>query len=294
MVGKKINYYCPEFLRSKNIYRKLFYYKENYPEIFYDDVNLKAIFGSFRNMLWNGGAVFTGEKNFLPEVIETRDFYRELNIPLQLTLTNSQITKNNLNDIYCNDILKIMENDLNEVMVSTDLMYNYIKNNYPKYKINRSIVNTPNDYNWELALDEKYDKIVMPRRHVKDLKYLANINKQYRNRIEILCNDRCPLDCPMIYSHYKLFEELTINGGPDKKSALKCQNEKINNSLFNRDFSSQITYTDIINNYIPLGYTEFKLSGRGNIYNMIMSLTLYFIKPEFQIYFYNDLIQNIS
>lgn len=293
MIGKTVNYYCPEFFRGKNIYKKLLDYYENYPEIFYDNVKIKAIFGSFRNMLWNGGAVYTGDKNFLTEVIETRDFYAELNIPLQLTLTNSSLEQNDLYDEYCNNILKIMENGLNEVLVSTDLMYNYIKTNYPNYKINRSIVNTPEDYDWEEALENKYDKIVLPRRHVKDFNTLNSINEKYRNRIEILCNDRCPLDCPFIYSHYKLFEELTIKQGPDKKSALKCKNEKINNSIFNRDFSSQIFYKDIIENYIPLNYTEFKLVGRGNIYNMVMSLVLYFIKPEFQIYAFNELIQKI-
>ena len=49
-----------------------------------------------------------------------------------------------------------------------------------------------------------------------------------------------------------------------------------------RDISQIITYNEIVKDYLPLGYTEFKLSGRGNSYHIIYNLITYFIKPEYQ------------
>ena len=174
-----INYYCPGFFSGKDVYREIFNLKEKYPEIFEEEANIKAIFGSFPNMKWNGGSVDRGSRTFLSEIIDTRDLYTELNIPLQLTLTSGSLKEEHLYDKFCNTILEVMDNGINEVLVSTELMENYIRKNYPNYKINRSIVNTAKDYNYEEVLESnRFKNVVIPRRHAKDFSFLSKINKK--------------------------------------------------------------------------------------------------------------------
>ena len=289
-----INYYFADFFTGKNLYKKIIQYQKEYPEIFYDNVNIKYIFGNFPNMLWNGGSIMVNNMRiFTPQIIEIKEWYEELNIPLQLTLTNTSLLEKHLEDEFCNNVLQLMDNGKNEVLVSTDLMYNYIKKNYPNYKINRSIVNTEKDYNWEEALDTKYHNIVMPRRNTTP-EYLSSIGEQYRNRIELLCNDPCPINCPMINTHYKLYEELAMRRGPDIYKAMECHNDIVNNSFFKMDLSSQITYKDINDIYLPLGYTEFKLSGRGSILKILTAVTSYMVKPEYQVMFYEKLLGEVQ
>ena len=54
-----INYYCPDFFNGEEIYDKLLMLKKEQPQIFYDYVNIKKIFGSVPNMIWNGGGFWS-------------------------------------------------------------------------------------------------------------------------------------------------------------------------------------------------------------------------------------------
>lgn len=290
-----INYYCPDFYKGFLLYKYIIEWKIKYPEYFYDNVNIKAIFGSFPNMIWNGGSVFIADKIFPSEIIEIKNFFKEHEIALQLTCTNSFLSPYHLEDKYCNNILSLLEDSNNHILVSTDLMYNYIKKNYPLYKIDRSIVNTQEDYDWELALKEKYNNIVLPRRHSYDINFLNKINNKYRNRIEILANDPCPISCPLINEHYKKFERLTLKQGkePDYENALQCVNEKINKKLLPIDIKYIITKQKIEQKYIPLNYTEFKLSGRGNVIKIAESIIPYLVKSEYQVNFFAKLMKEL-
>ncbi len=290
-----INYYCPDFYKGFLLYKDIIKWKTKYPEYFYDNVNIKAIFGSFPNMIWNGGSVSISNKIFSSEIIEIKNFYKEHKIALQLTCTNSSISLYHLENEYCNNILSLLEDSDNHVLVSTDLMYNYIKKNYPLYKIDRSIVNTQEDYDWELALEKKYNNIVLPRRHCYNINFLNKIDNKYRNRIEILANDPCPISCPFINEHYKKFERLTLKQGkePDYENALQCINGIINQKLIPIDDRYIITKQDIEQKYLPLNYSEFKLSGRGNIIKITESIIPYLIKPKYQINFFAKLMKEL-
>lgn len=289
-----INYYCPEFFRGKKIYKKIIEYKRLYPEIFNEDSNIKFIFGSFPNMIWNGGSINIDKPIFLSEVMEIKEFYEELNIPIQLTLTNFSLKEEHLEDSYCNRILEIMDNGKNEVLISTELMYNYIKKYYPNYKINKSIVNSDN-YNsfQDDLLNNKYTNIVLPRRYIKDIEFLSGIYTSIRNRIEILCNDPCPYNCKYMKKHYENFNKIALDGLKNVKDAFECTNPVILNSPFSKDMNSQIQFNDIKNIYNSMNYTEFKIAGRGKISGTISSLTQYLIKQEYQISFLEVLIKEV-
>ena len=67
-----INYYCPDILVGYRFYPNILEMKQDYPEMFYDDVNIKTVFGNFPNLTWNGGSLFSGP--FLSEIPEMKSY----------------------------------------------------------------------------------------------------------------------------------------------------------------------------------------------------------------------------
>lgn len=283
-----INYYCPDFINGLKAYQFLDFLQKENPQIFNPEVKVKTIFGSFPNMIWNGGSTNIGKFYSIEEVKEICDIYDSLRIPLQLTMTNPLIEEKHCYDTQCNTILESLRGRGYTILVASSILEEYLRDIFQNdFFYSRSIINTKNDYNWEEALLTKYKEIVMPRRHTKDLEYLKTISSEYRNRIEILCNDPCPIDCPRMDTHYLEYAKFTLQC-PNPQ--INCTNNKKHLSPLGNVWSDNITYNNIISDYLPLGYTEFKLSGRGNINDVICSLIQYFIKPQYQIIAYNRMI----
>ena len=277
-----INYYCGGFYDAEDIYEKFFQLKEKSPYIFYNNVKLSKIFGSFPNMVWNGGGYNFGEMPLIEEIEQTSINYYYKDIPLLLTCTNPALEKTDIYDRYCNTILSILDNGKNEIMVSSPYLEEYIRKNYPNYKINKSIIASEFDYDLNEALND-YNTVVLPRRYAKDFNYLSNsIALENRHRVEILCNDPCPINCPYLYSHYKEFGKVQMYQKSINCSEANCKMPFRKQYPWERDKSQIITYNEIVEKYLPLGYTEFKISGRNNINHVIYNLVNYFIKPEYQ------------
>ena len=105
--------------------------------------------------------------------------------------------------------------------------------------------------------------VVLPRRLVKNFDYLNSIPEDKRNRFELLCNDPCPINCPFLYNHYKEYTlyETDIKTA-EKEQRIQCK------TLQNNPFPARVAQKDQIlpkelNSYEGLGFTEFKISGRG-------------------------------
>ena len=277
-----INYYCPDFHAGRNIYKKLVLLKNKHSEVFNENVNIKVAFGSFPGMIWNGGGVNMNYFVTMSEVANIINEYKSLDISLQLTCTNPLIEEKHLNDIYCNKILDIWSQSENSVLVSSPILEAYLREKYPYLKIDRSVVNTHHDYDWEKALDSGYNNIVMPRRHSRNFDCLTSIDNQYRNRIEIICNDKCPINCKRIDFHYNDFAKYTLFED-DQNLNLECTNLERKKAPFNNCKKDEISYNEIITNFLPLNYTEFKLTGRGHPIAIVSSIVPYLFKQEYWI-----------
>ena len=285
-----INYYCPDFYAGISIYSMLKDIKQERPDIFYDNVNIKAIFGMFPFSIWNGGGYSFGIYDY-DDVYQTYEFYEELNIPLQFTLTNPCFKESDLYDTKSNYVINLFHKKENMVLVSTDLMETYIKDTYPKYKICRSIINTKEDYDFNSALN-KYYNIVLPRRHNNNLDILNSISEDKRSHVEILCNDPCPPDCSHMYNHYELYGKAVL--GECSVYETQCNNVERLSNIFKECAEYKILYDDIMNTYLPLEYNSFKISGRGSAIEVAFNIVNYLIKPEYRVRILYILISTIN
>lgn len=275
-----VNYYCPDFYKNLNVYKEIIKLQEDYPHIFYDNVKIKYIFGNFPGCTWNGGA-YHGGKQVSRQIIETYfEIYSLLQVKLQLTMTNPLLEECDLYDRYANLILSIANDKWSEtceVLVSTELVENYIRTTYPNLKINRSIVNTK-----EIDFIEgfkKYHNMVLPIRYNRDFEFLKQFSDDEKSRLEILCSDPCNPNCPVLYEHYKDFARLHLFELEPSEYNNICYSKTLDHKFLEENY--EISYQEIIDNYVSRGFSEFKLSGRGNPKKAILTLVQYLIKPEY-------------
>lgn len=284
--NKKIKYILPDFLAfSRNEIFMTLYRK--FPHVLREKTEIYSFYGTFLNAIWNGGTYFFDYKNAsVSEMKKVRDFYNKRGIVITFTFTNSLLKEEHLNDEYCNQILEIFNNGMNEILVVSPLLEKYIRDNYPKYKINRSIINTE-----KIPLvTDNYNLSVLQKFKNKDFDFLKSLSEEEKQRTELLCDEICINDCPYKYKHYREYAYIQLNGCKPKNSSGdygECrfnENEK-SSFIYKRIKNSKyyISYEDITKKYIPLGFQFFKLSGRGNFeFSTTEFFIEYMIKPEYQ------------
>ena len=280
-----IQYIMPDFtcyLRNKFFLDLL----NKHPNILRSKTNFYSFYGVFPGAKWNGGGYLFGYENTsIKEMKQIKRFYNKRGIVITFTFTNQLITEEYIHDEYCNQMLKIFHNGMNEVLVVSPILEKYIRENYPKYKINRSIINTEKI---PFLLDN-YHLTVLSKFKNRDFDFLKSLSDEERRRTELLCDELCVNNCPYKYEHYKEYAYIQLHAkDPENahKNFGKCRFSEEDFKYYrkrNNDSKYIITYDDIINTYMPLGFEYFKLSGRGkdNVLTLVKFMD-YLIKEEYQ------------
>ena len=107
------------------------------PDYFREGVEIASVYGTFPPAIWNGGRFQYGQcdKGFIKQVIKE---FNNRGIPLRFTFTNPVLEKKPVHDEYCNMIMHLADNGLNEVIVASPVLEDYIRKNYPSYKLTSS------------------------------------------------------------------------------------------------------------------------------------------------------------
>lgn len=276
-----IYFSVPGWYCNYSIYRRIQEIRNTYPFIFICGIQIEAIFDCPHSCIWNGGSYTFDKVARVNELNEICSFYKnEAGIPIRLTFTNPTLEENDLFDRYGNMIAKVVSSyDGNEVLVSTELMADYMSSNYKNFKIVRSIVGTKDV---SLSLDNIYSRTVLARRHNNDFDFLEKIEPDLRDKVEILCNEVCIPDCWYTYNHYAAH-------GVDQKCFTSNSSGCIRDEIV-RDFralnvqyrSNHLDLDDIFLRYLPMGYKHFKISPRFDSDMFIEEFTRFFIREEYQ------------
>lgn len=272
----------PDFNLGVRIYEFIVKFRKDYPEVFYEDTEIAAIFGNFSSAIWNGGGIDLSSNQDRAMVQDLIDFYNEeLKIPLRFTFTNPLIEEKHCYDSYCNMIAECGHNGKNEILTSSNFLESYLRKNYPNYKYCHSIIASKNE---PYDTQNKYYLSVMQRRMNNNWDFLETIPMEQRGRIEFLCTDPCPDDCPRLYTHYRDFARAQIEYDVNAPQ-IACSMDKVKSEFGFKYLKTLETYISremIEKNYVPRGFNQFKLSGRGSISAIVYNLIEYFIKPEYR------------
>lgn len=285
-------FHIPDFVRHLRLNLLLVNSIVAEPHLFHDGLKIASVYGNFGGTVWNGGRYLGGDTN-TNTVKKTLEIFNSRNVPLRFTFTNPLIEKKHLSDFFCNHVLRLADNSINEVIVMSPIIEDYIRENYPNYPITSSTckqIRNMDDVNAELAKDYKY--VVLDYNFNNKFDLLEQIEEKNRSRCEILVNACCIPDCPRRGEHYRSIGQDQIREWEHKKSPMsnkpleftpfKC--ESMMNTIYDvTSFSTHVSPTDIFEKYLPMGFNNFKIEGRNvNDTNLLETYVYYMVKPEYR------------
>ena len=270
-----------------------------FPDYFREGVEIASVYGTFPPATWNGGRFQYGicDKNFIKTVIKS---FNDRGIPLRFTFTNPLIEKKHLSDDYCNMIMHLADNGMNEVIVASPILEEYIRTNYPNYKITSSTckrITDPDKLYEEIGKD--YHIVVIDYDLNNNFEALEKI--QDKKKCELLVNACCNPQCKLRSEHYRVIgaeqfayaEHIKKHPNTDfdftkLPKYAEYQNEAIfgcrcmDRTIFESSkLSSHISPDAIWDKYIPMGFEQFKIEGRTiDLFNLMEHYMYYMVKPE--------------
>ena len=282
----KIYYHLPglfEFYELYSVFLPLF---QEHREYFYDWCEIGSIYGAPADCIWGGGRVGFGDCDSRA-VLKMMQKY---GISARLTFSNSLLTIEHLADKRCNRLCRLFEQNTqvqNGVIVHSDILLEYLKKHYPGLYYISSTTKVLTDFAQlkEEVRNEAFRYVVPDFRLNKAFDRLDTFSQQEKDKIEFLCNECCWYGCKDRKSCYEavsrrnLYEDCPehICTAPDAK-----QGYMFSKAMDNPGF---IGIEDIKNTYILMGFSNFKIEGRGLGSALILEFLLYYMtKPQYQIH----------
>lgn len=284
-----INFYLPDFYYLFPTNMTLISCFNDRPEVLIrSDITIKAIYGCFPNQIWNGGRAITGTPADIDNIINTIKVFNDINIPIRFTYTNGLLEEKHLKDVHCNFVTECANNGMNEILINSPLLEEYLREKYPNFKYISSATKCLRDVNKinELIDSDKYYLVLGDYRDNFDFEFLRKINK--KDKFEILIDPWCSPNCAMREQHYKVLNQMQLGFSKEEQDEYpNCEWETSNWQRIQN--TNHIIKQEDLQKYIDMGFTNFKLEGRGvHPMNVIDSYIYYFIKPE-----YKDEIRNL-
>ena len=277
MAAKEVYWHLPGFCYFRLLNQMILNMMKDYPDKFRDGYKIGSAYGSFPGAIWNGGRTVFGitGKSDIEAVLK---LYNSRGVPVRFTWTNALIEEKHTYDTYCNLIMKLADNGLNQVLVNTPVLEEYIRKEYPRFPLISST--TKRIVGVEGVLEElKKDYYLVV------LDYDLNHNEEalkvlepYASRLEILVNEVCFPNCPKRSEHYlqqsKLQLEYDINTG------FPCPNNTRERKFEECTKRPSFISNEEIQNYIDRGYVNFKIVGRGMPLEFVKESYLYFLVKD--------------
>lgn len=288
----EICFHIPDFTSHLHLNTILINSISKYPDYFHDGLKIASIFGCFPSCVWNGGRFLNGSSGMKVNT-EITQAINSKGIPLRFTFTNPMLEKKHLGDPYCNQILRMADNGLNEVIVMSPILEDYIRENYPNYKITSSTckqIENIDSVKEELAKDYKY--VVLDYNFNNQFDKLEQIDEKDRHRCEILVNACCTPHCKRRGEHYRTIgldqianwehDKDMLSKKPFEETKFFC--EFMNNGLYNiKSYPTFVSIDSIFEKYLPMGFNSFKIEGRTiSDIDLLEYYVYYMVKPEYQ------------
>lgn len=285
----EIGYHIPDILMHHRLNIILYETMKKNPEYFYDNIKIASVYGTFPGAVWNGGRLYIDRQTDDKTMRMCIEDYNSRGIPVRFTFTNPLITKEHLGNSYCNRMLRAGNNGMNEVIINSPVLEEYIRENYPKYKITSSTckeLRTAEAVNAELEKD--YNLVVLDYNWNNNFEFLESIER--KDKCELLINACCMPNCPRRGEHYRYIGQVHI----DYENALHSMQKNISVPEFHCDYRNNHIYdiTDypthigpdaIYNKYAPMGFSHFKIEGRSSKDIAILETFVYYmVKPEYK------------
>jgi hypothetical protein len=200
---------------------------------------IESMFGFVRRSTLYGGRAFTGSELSHRDVAQLNN----AGIGLRLPLTNHLVSRKEYEG--ARTFLTRYHDKLNSVIATNDDLAQWIKEDFPLYKRDASVIkNINNPRKLDKAL-ELYDSVVLPMPCNEDIEFLKSIED--KSRITLFANAGCAMTCPARICYASFSEFNKFKGGE-----VRCSR-----SMKERDSFGMIDFE--LQPLLDLGFRQFKL-----------------------------------
>ncbi|MBR5357474.1 MAG: hypothetical protein IK121_11200 [Lachnospiraceae bacterium] len=282
---KKIYYHLPGLFEFYDFYKVFLPLFRSHKEYFYDFCEIGSIYGAPADALWGGGRVGFGEE--APENVAA--LMKEYGISSRLTFSNSLIKQEHLNDKKCNNLCKLFSGNVekeNGIIIYSDLLLNYIKENYPDFYFVSSTTKVITDFDeFKDELDREEFRFVVPDfRLNKEFDKLFSLSDSQKSKVEFLCNECCFFGCKERRNCYENVSRKALGEDCEDHICASPNADKGYKFSLAMENPAFIGLEDIKNTYAPNGFSNFKIEGRSLGSAIILEFLLYYmVKPEYQL-----------
>lgn len=282
---KKVIYHLPGLFEFYELYRRFLPLFREHREYFYDWCEIGSIYGAPENSLWGGGRISCGDHD--PR--EVRALLQEYGISARLTFSNSQLRAEHLSDPACNALCELFRTDeepRNGVIVHSELLTEYLQKNYPELYLVSSTTKVLTEFGqFRKELEREEFRYVVPDfrlNHAFDR--LDTLTPGQKDKVEFLCNECCWFGCTERKRCYEVVSRQNLGEDcPDHRCAAPdaAEGYRFSKAMENPGF---IGINGIRQEYLPRGFSNFKIEGRGLGSALILEFLLYYLtKPEAQL-----------
>lgn len=302
--SRTAHFHLPGLFEFYELYKVFLPLYREHREYFYEWCDIASIYGAPEDCLWGGGraAVVDCEAG----AGDVLALMKEYGISARLTFSNSLLREEHLKDRKCNRLCEMFargsgataavgepnslsrDNPIaNGIIVHSELLTKYLRQNFPELYLVSSTTKVITDFQkfTEELLRPEFSFVVPDFRLNKEFSKLSQLESQAKNKVEFLCNECCSIECMARAACYENVSRKNIgletseheckapggNGGYRFSLAMK-------NPAF-------ISVNDILKTYLPMGFSNFKIEGRGLGSAIVLEFLLYYMtKPEFQLH----------
>lgn len=290
MVMKDMNqpaayYHLPGLFEFYELYRVFLPLLRTHREYFYEWCEVGSLYGAPADCLWGGGRVGAGEW----DAREVLDLMREYGISARLTFSNSLLRGEHLSDPKCNALCRLFEEaggGQNGVIVHSELLLDYLKRTYPGLYLISSTTKVLTDFR-DLRRElerEDFHSVVPDFRLNKDFERLEALPQSRKDKVEFLCNECCDFGCRERKACYEAVSRKNLGEcGHEHRCAAPGAGGgyRFSKAMANPGF---IGIDEIQNVYLPMGFSQFKIEGRGLGSALILEFLLYYmVKPAYHL-----------
>ena len=307
-------YHLPGLFEFCELYKVFLPLFREHREYFYDWCDIGSVYGAPADCIWGGGRAGFGDD----DARKVLDLMKEYGISARLTFSNSLLREEHLLDKKCNALCKLFEEagdiqsesvsdsnmknksikDIQEnkvqpkviqngVIVHSDLLLDYLKKNYPNLYFVSSTTKVLTDFQqFSNEVKRKEFRYVVPDfRLNKSFDRLNTLTQIEKDKVEFLCNECCWFGCKDRKRCYETVSRKNLGENcPEHHCAAPDAEEGY---LFSKAMKNLgfIGIEDIQNVYLPMGFSNFKIEGRGLGSALVLEFLLYYmVKPEYQIH----------
>ena len=278
---KKARFHLPglfEFFEFYRVFLPLYY---GHREYFYDWCEIGSLYGAPEGVLWGGGRTGSGTAD--PRAVLS--LLSEYGISGRLTFSNSLLQPEHLSDRTCNRLAALFaERGGNGVIVHSDLLLSYLRENYPGLYLVSSTTKVLTEFDDFLreVQREEFRYVVPDFRLNRAFSELSSLSEAEKEKVEFLCNECCRVTCRERKACYENVSAKCLGlDVPDHICTAPegAQGYRFSEAMKNPAF---IGTEDIRNIYLPMGFTEYKIEGRGLGTAVLLEFLLYYMtRPEY-------------